>query len=98
MTWDDACKLTHVRVLALRASVKAGALVSVEQLRRAIDPICGDLLALPAAAAAREEEREWWAVLAGRWSAIDATYAVTAATPAGARPSVTVVTRKPLAR
>ena len=46
MNWQDACEVTRVRVLVLREIVAGGGDLAEWQLRRALNPILGDLLVL----------------------------------------------------
>jgi hypothetical protein len=97
-TFDQSVLLARARISALRALVRAGGKPAAGQLLRAVEPLVGDLLPIPRAPAASEVEREFWAVLAGRWQAIDAAISVAAATPAGAPHGGTVVSRQRTAR
>ena len=47
MKWEFACRITRVRILALREQSRAGGPPTAGQLRRALLPIAGDLLRAP---------------------------------------------------
>ena len=55
--WSIACGVARVRVLALRALVLAGGSPTSEQMRRAVDPVLGDLVPLPGHITAADVER-----------------------------------------
>lgn len=46
MTWEERCAIARVRTEALRAMARAGGTPQGWQLRRALEPILGDLLPL----------------------------------------------------
>lgn len=47
LSWVDRCCLARARLLALRAQTAAGGPPTTRQLRRAVEPMLGDLLPLP---------------------------------------------------
>ena len=85
MTMDQSVLLARARLSALRALVRSGGRPTAAQLLRAVEPVLGDLLPIPAEAAAGDVEREFWGVLLGRWEHIDAALSVPAALPARVR-------------
>lgn len=70
-TFQDNVCIARVRLLALRAQVSAGGEPRAEQIIRSIEPVCGDLLPLPASAAADPEARAAAAAALAKWQAID---------------------------
>ena len=58
MDWLKPYLVSRVRVKALRALVEAGGEPSRGQLRRAIEPVLGDLLPLPSEPLPEEWERQ----------------------------------------
>ena len=84
-TFNDAVLLARARISALRALVRSGGRPTAAQLLRAVEPVLGDLVPIPAEAASGDLEREFWGVLLGRWQSIDAALSVPRTLPARVR-------------
>ena len=69
MRWLRPYLISRCRVAALHAMVEAGGQPTSAQLRRAIEPVLGDLLPLPGSPPADEEART---AAAARFAAIEA--------------------------
>jgi len=97
-TFDESILVARARLSACRALARAGGVPTAAQLLRAVEPVLGDLLPVPIAAAAGEVEREFWHVLCDRWQAIDSAIGVAAESVVGKPRGRTVVSRGNAAR
>ena len=57
MTWEDSCLIARARVLVLHAMLDAGFQPTLRQIKRALQPVLGDLVPVDVDARGRPRQR-----------------------------------------